>query len=381
MAQENLPAVIQTAITEQKIDRGNVNMILPTESFGGLVGEYEKITLEVVRIDPDTKDGEVYEPNGANKGKALSKVPLLRIANAVGLVWVPAQTTVIESSERKSRAKATALFRKANGEWIAITEEKTVDLDALEEKQRIKSEEDAEKGPLLLDKYGKIVWHKNPTYPERDPAGWKSAADRDRYIDKEVRKSLIQYRLYKDERAMTGAKERVIRAVLAIKNVYTDAELSRPFAFPRIVADTSAMMRDPATRNAAIGMMTGKVAEVFGEGEPAEPVDEAVPGLTATVVDEDVVDLRGNPEYAGYGGDPFDQPPEPEAEPDVPPEDEQLKDAKLKLKEWTRNNVIQRNKGVLATIDTVLLDGKATLEQVKKMIDRCDTYAAEHAKK
>ena len=373
MGQENLPAVIQTAVAEQKIDMANVNMILPTQSFGALIGEFEKITMEVVRIDSNPNAGEVFEPGGKGKGKALTKVPLLRIGNAIGLMWVPKDTTVLESSERKSRAKATALFRKANGEWIPISEEKTVDLDAIEEKQRLTAEDDAEKGPLLLDKYDKIVWHENPTYPERDPAGWKSEAAKQKHIDREVRKSVIQYRLYKDERAMTGAKERVIRAVLAIKGTYTDAELSRPFAFPRIVADTSAMMKDPATRNAAIGMMTGKVAEIFGEAQPDAdmhpPSEDKYPELTATVVEEDPAD-------------PFAQPPEPETtEPEVPTEDDQLKDAKLKLEEWTRNDVIQRNKGVIDTIDTVLLDGNATLEQVKKMIDRCDKYAAEHAKK
>tara|TARA_Y100000310_G_scaffold269827_1_gene283293 strand:- start:6318 stop:7439 length:1122 start_codon:yes stop_codon:yes gene_type:complete len=370
--QSNLPAVIESAVAEQHIDMTNVNMILPTQSFGALVGEFEKVTMEVVKISPNPPDGEVFEPGGKGKGKALTKVPLLRIGNAIGLMWVPRDTTVLESSERKSRAKATALFRKANGEWIPISEEKTVDLDAIEEKQRISAEDDAEYGKIKLDDRGRWVKNQNG-YPVKEP--WDNDAEKQKHIDREVRKSVIQYRLYKDERAMTGAKERVIRAVLAIKGTYTDAELSRPFAFPRIVADVSAMMQNKDTRTAAIGMMTGKVAEIFGEGEPTEPAPEPEdtgPALTATVIEEDPADSV----------DPFAQPPEPEAtEPEEPTEDDQFKDAILKLEEWSHNAIIQRNPAVGKVIDKVLLDGSATLEQVKAMIDRCDKYAAEHAKK
>ena len=379
MGQENLSLVIRNAISDQAIDMANVNMILPTSSFGALLGEYEKITLEVVRIDPDTKAGEVYEPNGSGKGKALSKVPLLRIANAVGLVWVPAQTTILESSERKARAKATASFRKANGEWIPITEEKTVDLDAIEEKLRIGKEEEADKGPIELDQYGKQVWKtaKNgKKHPSHILDGWANAAEKEKWIDREVRKSLIQYRLYKDERAMTGAKERVIRAVLAIKNTYTDAELSKPFAFPRIVADVSAMMRDPDTREAAIGMMTGGVTKLFGDTEEAKaPAGDRTPDFTATIL----------PDEAPEGDDPFTQPPEPSAKPETtapetPPEDEQRKDALLKLEEWRHTDVIQRNKGVMDTIDAVFLNENAPFADIKAMIDRCVTYAKDYAK-
>tara|TARA_Y100000310_G_scaffold297411_1_gene330398 strand:- start:3457 stop:4599 length:1143 start_codon:yes stop_codon:yes gene_type:complete len=375
--QENLPAVIETAIAEQKIDTSKATVILPTQSFGALISEYEKVTMEVVKISANPADGEVFEPGGKGKGKALTKVPLLRIGNAIGLVWVPRETTILESSERKSRAKATALFRKANGEWITITEEKTVDIDAIEEKQRISAEDDAEKGPLLLDQYGKIVWHQNPTYPERDPAGWQSEADKQKHIDREVRKSLIQYRLYKDERAMTGAKERVIRAILAIKNTYTDAELSRPFAFPRIVADPAAMMKQPELREAAISMMAGKIAQVFGEKTEDEKADlqeniqttgeEKI--LTASVIEGDPVS-----EIEAVV-DPFDVPPKPEE----PIEDPRIA-AIVQLEEYAQSNIMQRNPEALKMIRAVIDNKNATIEEIDTMIDRCHTYEGKHGK-
>ncbi len=367
--QRSLPPPITAAIADQQIDMTQVNVILPTQSFGALISEFEKITMEIVQIDPDPKAGEVYEPNGKGKGKALSKAPLLRIANAIGLVWVPSETTILESSPRKARAKATALFRKANGEWVTMVEEKTIDIDALEEKQRITKEEEADYGKIELDKNGR--WVMNGNRPNKVP--WTSEEEKQKYIDREVRRSLVQYRLYKDENASTGAKERVIRAVLAIKNTYTDAELAKPLAFPRIVADVSAMMQDPATRNAAIGMMTGKVADVFGE-QPEAPPKDVGPALTATVMEEEKAEEP----------DPFAQPPGPEvqtaSEPEGPDDKEQLRDALVKLEEWSHDDILQRNPAVRKVIDEALLGKNATLEAVKAMIDRCEKYVAEYAK-
>ncbi|GAI80963.1 unnamed protein product, partial [marine sediment metagenome] len=109
-----------------------------------------------------------------------------------------------------------------HGEWIVLSEEKTVDLEAIEEEQRIKQEEYADKGKLVRWDNGRPVHE-----PWSKFGGEKAKLD---HIDLEVRKSLLPYKKFKDERAMTGAKERVIKALIAIKDNYTDAELSKPFA-------------------------------------------------------------------------------------------------------------------------------------------------------
>ena len=78
-----LPAVIKTAIQEQEIDVANVNLMLPSETFGQVLGEYDKITMEVVRVDPDPKQGDVYEIEGR---LALSRVSLQKIATALSIM-------------------------------------------------------------------------------------------------------------------------------------------------------------------------------------------------------------------------------------------------------------------------------------------------------
>jgi hypothetical protein len=265
MNQTNLPAVVKTAITEQKIDLSQVNLMLPTQTFGEVLGQYDRVTIEVVTVDPNPWAGEVAEIGGK---KALGRVPLEKIGAAVGIIWDPANTTVLESTSTKSRAKATGALRKPNGEWIVLSEEKSVDLEALEEEQRLGLEEKAAKGnPEKVTKWGKTESGKS--YP-LEYAPWKSEEEKNKYIELALRKALLQYRKFKDERAMTGAKERCIRALLAIKHSYTDKELAKPFAFPRVLPDVNKMLANPEVRQAAIDRMTGAASSIFGPGNGRE---------------------------------------------------------------------------------------------------------------
>jgi len=262
MNQTNLPAVVQTAITEQKIDLSQVNLMLPTQTFGEVLGQYDRVTIEVVTVDPNPKAGEVAEIGGK---KALGRVPLEKIGAAVGIIWDPANTTVLESTSTKSRAKATGALRKPNGEWIVLSEEKTVDLEALEEEQRLSLEKKAEKG----NPESKVLeWGTSSSgkkYPLRfEP--WKSEDEKKVWLNRALREALLQYRKFKDERAMTGAKERCIRALLAIKHAYTEEELRKPFAFPRVLPDVNKMLANPEVRQAAIERMTGAANSIFGPG-------------------------------------------------------------------------------------------------------------------
>ena len=76
---------------------------------------------------------------------------------------------------------------------------------------------------------------------------------------------MLSYKKYKDERAMTGAKERVIKAFVAIKSTYKDIELEKPFVFPRIILDSEKMLANLETRNAALAKITGVTSAIFGE--------------------------------------------------------------------------------------------------------------------
>jgi hypothetical protein len=268
MGKIDLPAVIETAVQNQKIDLNNVNFLLPTQTFGQVLGEYDKLVIEVVQIDPEEDAFEV-----AKDKYSPGKRPLMAISNALGIIWDPITTSIIESTERRSRAKATGAMRKPNGEWVVITEEKTVDLDVIEEEQKISYEEKAEQGDQT-----NIQWKKSESgksYPIF--TDWKSEAEKKHWINIMVRRAVLQYRKFKDEWAMTGAKERLIRAFVALKNTYSREELSKPFAFPRVIPDTSKMLSHPEVRKSAIERMTGAVKSVFGPSPSGEKITEEAP--------------------------------------------------------------------------------------------------------
>jgi hypothetical protein len=263
MGTNNLPAVISSAAQAQGLTLTDVNLIMPTETFGAVLGQFDKITIETVRVN--TQDArEVYEPGGKGKGFALGKVPLQSIASALSIQWHPQYTGIVESSARRSRAKAVGIMRKPNGETITQTEEKTIDLDVEEEDLREKEEKNAQGGRVK-------EWVDNR--PVKVP--WKDEAERLEYIEREVKKSIKQKRRFKDELAMTGAKDRVIRAFLALKSTYTAVELSKPIAFPRVTTDTSKMLADPMMRAAAIGMIAPATAMLYGKQPETFPEVEA----------------------------------------------------------------------------------------------------------
>lgn len=247
---KNLPAVIQNAISAQKIDLSNVNFLLPSETYGQVISEYEKVMIEVVRVDPNQAGGDVYE---VARGKlALSSRPLMAISHAINVKWHPTLTGKVEDTPRKSTARAVGVMRKPNGELITMVEEKTVDLDAIEEEQRIKFEDEAEKGCPY--------WSSG----QKHYKAWKSDAEKKKWIEREVQKAVLSYKKFKNERAMTGAKGRVIKKFVALKSTYTAEELRKPFAFPCVFPDAKKMLERPELQQAAIDKMTGSVQSIFG---------------------------------------------------------------------------------------------------------------------
>lgn len=297
-----IPKVIQDAVTAKGLNSANLNILLPTQSFGDVLGQYDKISIEVIKIDPSKEAGEVFEPGGEGKGFAFTKIPLEKIANALAIQWDPRTTTILESTSTKARAKATGAMRKPNGEYIIATEEKTVDIEAIEEEQRIKIEDDAKRGKIV-EVNGQIQWAKTESgksYPKREQ--FKDEADKAAWIDREVRKALVSYRKFKDERAMTGAKERVIKFFLALKSTYTKAELEKPFAFPRVTLDVARMLESPETRAAAIERLAGSVVSVFGPGVSGE-IKNVTPERKALTADSGSSESE-EPEVGGDGQQP-----------------------------------------------------------------------------
>lgn len=353
MQEKNLPAVLQTAIKQQAIDLSKVNLMLPTESFGEILGEYDKVVLEVVMIKSDEKLGEVFKIGGK---KALGKIPLQKIGNALGIIWDPNTTTILESTDRKSRAKATGAIKKPNGEYLVMSEEKTVDVDIYEEEQQIAKTEEAKKG--------KIVDGEN-NRPVRKP--WGSEQEKQTWIDFEVRKSVLQYRKFKDERAMTGAKTRAIKALIAIKSAYTDAELSLPFVFPKVIIDANKLLANPEMRQAAIKQMTGNINSIFGEARNVTPNAQKIISISAPDDEEEAAaEMVASEKELGFDDIPWNEKDETA---------EAISKIRAQLIAYLDNPRVKSSEKMTSAINkrlTLISSGEATIEDLNGLLSNLE---------
>jgi len=354
MNEKNLPAVLQTAIKMQSINPAAVNLMLPTQSFG----EYDKGVLEVVTISSNEKEGEVFKIGGK---KALGKIPLQKIGNALGIIWDPKSTTVLESSPRKSRAKATGAIKKPNGEYIIISEEKTVDVDIYEEEQWMAKTEEAEKGKL-------DGWEELPSGKSKPIfKPWVSEQEKKDHIEREVKKAVLQYKKFKDERAMTGAKTRVIRALIAIKSAYTDAELSKPFVFPKVILDTNKLLASPEMRQVALDKMTGNINSIFGQPRNITPDAEEASFTTLSAPEE-----MDDEQPAAQPGEPdFEDEPQASAQDDS----EKINQLGLMLEDYLEDPAVKKSPKMIEAINKrfdMIRERKATVQDLEDLIKKIE---------
>lgn len=96
--------------------------------------------------------------------------------------------------------------------------------------------------------------------------------DREKYIERSVLVNMTQLRKTWAEKAMTGAKLRVIRALLGLKGTYTHEELKKNFAIPTVVFSPD--YSDPNVRQAMLTQGMQSVNNMFGTPEiPVRRVD------------------------------------------------------------------------------------------------------------
>jgi hypothetical protein len=355
-----LPAVLEQAVILQKIDLNKVNFMLPSQTFGQDIGKFDRVSLEVVQVDPNPKKGDVYEV--ADGKFALSKIPLQRISSAISIQWVPSTTGIMECTDTISRGKATGIMRKPNGDLITVTDEKTIDMNSIEEELRFKAEEKAEKGnPEKIKAWGKTKNDKS--YPIFEP--WASEEERERWIVRKVRIGCMEKRKFKNELAMTGAVNRVIRRFVAIKSSYTAEEIARPFVFPRIAIDTGKMLNDPKLAAAAIGLLAGSTTTVFGP--KAGAAVEQANREAEKIFDQEAGPVDGIEDAVTVPDDPFADVMVPE--PVLTPEEARRKKVVDALMDYVASEYLDDEK---KTKVQAFLDDKTTpIETLEKYCGLC----------
>ncbi|MDQ7794117.1 MAG: hypothetical protein RDU89_06855 [bacterium] len=227
-----------TALDLSRYPRDRYNVLVPTTTMQQ-ISPWHRQRVEEVRINPDPVAGEVFKVGSQQVAGqwrdvlSLSKVGIMRLAAAAGIIWNWNETRVLSASRDYVLYQAVGAMRKPSGEWIPLKATKEIDLPTIEVELRQQTQEKAEKQGKGPD-----------------------------WVEKQVAAAMIQWRKNKLMRAETGAMLRVVRALLAIKHQYSPAELQKPFVVPRV--DFAPDPNDPEVRRMMLAQGAQAMNQLFG---------------------------------------------------------------------------------------------------------------------
>lgn len=247
----------------------NYNLLVPTATDVQL-NPFYKFHVEEVPVDLGENSGDIFKVGSVKTGKqdekgkdiwedvfSLSKPLLNKMAMAAGIQFNPKETYGERIDRVTYRAQAQGAMRKADGTARTETDQKVICLEDEEEKYRIEFADKAAKG-ITDEKQaqaaaeifsGQWVESKNK-WGKKCQAFVVAKEDRDRYVERSVMVNMALLKKTWAEKAMTGAKLRVIRALLGVKGTYTKAELLKNFAIPTVIFSPD--FSDPQVRQAML---------------------------------------------------------------------------------------------------------------------------------
>lgn len=290
----------------------NYNLLLPTATDVQL-NPYYKYHVEEVPVDTSENSGDIFKVGSLKTGKllpngkdeyinmySLSKPLLNKLAMAAGIQFNPKETYGERLDRVTYRAQAQGALRKADGTARTETDQKVICLEDEEDKFRLEFAKKAAKG--ITDKdaaeaaadlfAGEWIKAKNK-WGKLVNAYRIDEKDRDRYVERSVKVNMALLKKTWAEKAMTGAKLRVIRALLGLKGAYSLDELKRNFAIPTVVFSPD--YSDPQVRQAMLDRGLNSMNNMFGVPEiPVRRIDfdnEAVYDAEADI---------NNPAFTSY---------------------------------------------------------------------------------
>jgi len=194
---------------------GKFNILLPKSVASGAC-PWIKPNPSIVEINPNVEAGDIYPVGGrdeedeaglGSKAKyGLAKPSIMRLANAAGISWDSADSRALSVSADYVAYKASGSMRGPDGSRMDCFATKEIDLRVIECEIRERKER--------TNRNKRKNWS-----PE--------------WIAQMVTSELIQWRKNKLMRAETGAQERVVKALLAMRPAYTLSELALPFVVMR----------------------------------------------------------------------------------------------------------------------------------------------------
>lgn len=312
------------------------NLLIPTATDVQL-NPFYKFHVEEVAVDLSETSGDIFKVGSVDTGRkddrgnkiyadafSLSKPLLNKMAMAAGIQFNPKETYGERIDRVTYRAQAQGAMRKADGTARTETDQKVICLEDEEDKYRIEFSDKAAKG-IVDEKQAKAAAeiYAGQWVESKNKWGKKCQAfviakeDRERYIERSIMVNMALLKKTWAEKAMTGAKLRVIRALLGVKGTYTRAELQRNFAIPTVIFSPD--FSDPQVRQAMLTQGMNSVNNMFGTPQIGiKRVDFDTENNTFDPADLD------NPAYASDTETEDDYPPmqEPDVVPEPDPESE-----------------------------------------------------------
>lgn len=206
---------------EEFTDDAKYNILRPSETVI-TPSPFHRVYANIIRFTED----DTYPVDGGKL--ALNRRALDRIASAAGISFVNVVRTDDGSNPDVAEISVQAVMKRPDGSLIAATGTKAIDVQT------------------IVAQEASSAKHNNKPY------------NRER--------STLQLRRFKVERAETGAKNRAIRQLMALKSSYQKNELSKPFVVPQITVNMDVIMQDEQLRRlAGANALTG-AATIFGNG-------------------------------------------------------------------------------------------------------------------
>ena len=237
--------------------KGPYNVLVPSTTIQE-ISPFHKPVLEIVRINPDPKvGGEVYEVVFGSGSFSLRAVALNKIAFAAGIIWNAKNSGRTDDGNNPDiiSYRAEAAVRKEDGTYMVRNAEYMMDLKILD--QEIRDSYEQKSQALMKEKK-----QKNEKWTEED---------RKNYVEKSVKRDMLQKRKFRLQLASTGAMDRVIRLILGLKSTYKREELEKPFVVPKIAFSPD--VSDPKVRDLLLRQGLDATNVLFGPSSERSMID------------------------------------------------------------------------------------------------------------
>ena len=372
MKKKNYPIRVVEAAERQGVDLDAGNLIVPSENFGHDIGQYDKVVIEVIRINPELSEGEVYLQG---KEYVFTGRTLQNISNLIGIMWDPKYTGLIHSVGSERVGKAVGAVRNSHGDWVPVTASKTINIDAYEDEMIDKYTEEADKGDCRKDYNGHFIsvdkWEETSQgkkYPVFKP--WPNESTKEKWINKCVRKAVIRYREFANEKAETGAVLRAIRKLYPFKSTYRKEELLKPFYLPRVTIDNDKVMSSPELRQMSLNRALGVRNFVFGV--PGRSLIEKSQNQEPRVVGSSEVKHEEQESQEEQEAKTVNIPEDPVFE------DDKITDLKVTLEEYL--NTYKFSDNVVKNIQGFIADKEITESALRGHIKTIEKFIEENSK-